>query len=217
MRGFASYWTDRPLFRIMCGLMPESIWASAFGRDREGLIGHKIDAKKLGKKIPENLAKLDMQLSMLEPLFAGGEGEEGRGSWVFGTATPSLADVSVFYEMKWGYDIASGRLTEDITAKEMKDGELEGMGPVFNAERYPGVWNWYKSMERYFENLPSTEEVSENFAGEVEQRMTEAPLMGAKSLLLPTPRSSLVELDAKCGLTEGALVSVAPADTGKDE
>ena len=57
IRGFASYWTDRPLFRVACGLMPASIWRSQFGRDREGLIGHKIDADKLERKQPEMLSR----------------------------------------------------------------------------------------------------------------------------------------------------------------
>ena len=87
MRGFASYWTDRPIFRVMCGLMPGSIWRSSFGRDREGLIGHPIDADKLEKKIPENLLNLDMQLSILEPLFAS----TTDGGFVFSTPKPSLA------------------------------------------------------------------------------------------------------------------------------
>ena len=211
VRGFASYWTDRPLFRVMTGLMPASIWRSAFGRDREGLIGHRIDAEKLGRKLPENLSKLDMQLSMLEPLFAGAE-----GGFVFVTEAPSLADVALFYQLQWGMETAAGRTTEHITKGEAKDGELEGMTPVFNAQRYPGVYAWYKTFERYLENLPSTEETNENF-DEVAKQMKDAPTLGPKSLLLPTPRSTHADLDKKCGLTEGALVSVAPSDTGKDE
>lgn len=209
IRGFASYWTDRPLFRIACGLMPASIWASAFGRDREGLIGHPIDAAKLGKKIPENLSKLDQQLSMLEPLF------EGEG-FVFSTEAPSLADVSLFYELKWGEEIAAGKYTEGITEGETQDGELEGAKPVLNAQRYPGLWRWYKMIELYFDSLPSTEKSCEDYEKLVEE-MKKSPTLGAKSLLLPTPRSTHVELDKKSGLVEGASVSIAPDDTGRNE
>lgn len=211
MRGFASYWTDRPIFRVACGLMPASIWRSAFGRDREGLIGHKIDADKLGKKIPENLSKLDLQLSILEPMF-----EDSNGSFIFSTDSPSLADISLYYELKWGEEVGSGHHTEHITAGEITDAELEGATPVLNAQRYPGLYKWYKTIERYFDNLPSTEEKCENFENVLKQ-MKDSPTLGGKSLLLPTPRSTHVELDKKCGLEEGTLVSVTPDDTGKDE
>ena len=191
--------------------MPASIWASAFGRDREGLIGHPIDAVKLGKKIPENLAKLDMQLSMLEPLF-----DHGEKSFIFSTDAPSLADISLYYELKWGEDIAAGKYTEGITVGEATDGELEGAAPVLNAQRYPGLYRWYKMVGLYFDNLASTEQTCDDFDGVV-KKMKGSPALGPKSLLLPTPRLTHTELDKKCGLTEGALVSIAPDDTGRDE
>lgn len=211
MRGFASYWTDRPIFRVACGLMPASIWRSAFGRDREGLIGHKIDADKLEKKIPENLSKLDMHLSILEPMF-----DTGDGGFVFSTPSPSLADLSLFYELQWATDIAAGRTTQHITAGEADNAEFEGVNPVLNSQRYPRLYTWYKTMERYFENLPSVEEQSQSFH-DVLKQLKNSPALGKKSLLLPTPRSSHAELDAKCGLNEGAQVSIAPDDTGRDE
>ena len=211
IRGFASYWTDRPIFRVACGLMPPSIWRSSFGRDREGLIGHKIDADKLEKKIPENLSNLDMQLSILEPQF-----EDANGGFIFSTPSPSLADISLFYELQWGSDIAAGGYTNHITAGEEDNRELEGASPVFNAQRYPAMYAWYKTMQGYFENLPSTEEKCEN-VDEVVKQIKDSPILGKKSLLLPTPRSSHADLDAKRGLTEGAQVSVAPDDTGRDE
>lgn len=212
-RGFASYWTDRPLFRVACGLMPASIWRSAFGRDREGLIGHPIDPDKLEKKIPENLSKLDMHLSMLEPTFDNVD----EGSWIFSTSAPSMADVSLYYELRWGSQIASGKMTEGITQGETTDGELEGAKEIFNAQRYPRLFAWYRMMERYFENLPDVEAKAPDDFNDVVEMMKESPALGKKSLLLPTPRSTLADLDRKCGLTEGAMVSVAPDDTGKDE
>jgi glutathione S-transferase len=211
IRGFASYWTDRPLFRVACGLMPASIWASAFGRDREGLIGHKIDAEKLGKKIPENLSKLDLHLSILEPLFEG-----GNGGFIFSTEAPSLADISLYYELKWGEEVGSGNYTQHITAGETKDDKLEGAAPILNAQRYPGLFKWYKMIEMYFENLPSTEEKSESF-DDVLKKMKASTTLGRKSLLLPTPRSTHAELDKKSGLEEGTFVSITPDDTGRDE
>ncbi|KAK5133548.1 hypothetical protein LTR08_007587 [Meristemomyces frigidus] len=210
IRGFASYWTDRPLFRATTGLIPASVWRTPFGEDRAELIGHKLDPDKLEKKLPENLARLDLQLSMLEPLFS----HQGEGPWIFSTKAPSLADISVYYQLSWGSDIAAGRLINNLTGGGTSDTETEGATAVFNAQRYPGVFTWYKTLQRYFENLPSTEDTDPAFATVLEQ-IRNSPALGKKSLLLPTPRSSHAELDRKCGLIEGAMVSVAPDDTGR--
>ncbi|KAK5125978.1 hypothetical protein LTR85_011333 [Meristemomyces frigidus] len=210
IRGFASYWTDRPLFRVTTGLIPASVWRTSFGQDRAGLIGHKLDAEKLEKKVPENLSRLDMQLSMLEPMF-----DNKDGPWIFSTSSPSLADISVYYQLSWGSDIAAGRLINNLTGGGTSDTDTEGATPVFNAQRYPGLYTWYTTLQRYLENLPSTENKDPPFS-EVLEQIKKSPSLGPKSLLLPTPRSSHADLDGKCGLTEGALVSVAPDDTGRD-
>lgn len=212
IRGFASYWTDRPLFRVTTGLIPSSVWRTSFGVDRAGLIGHKLDPDKLEKKLPENLSRLDMQLSMLEPLFASNRDDS---PWILSTNSPSLADLSVYYQLQWGSDIAAGRLIGNLTAGGTEDTNgSEGATPVFNAQRYPGVYAWYTMLKAYMENLPSTETTDPEFSTVLEQ-IKKAPALGKKSLLLPTPRSSHTELDRKCGLTEGATVSVAPDDTGR--
>lgn len=213
IRGFASYWTDRPLFRIMCGLMPASIWASSFGRDREGLIGHQIDAEKLGKKFPENLAKMDLQLSMLEPLF----GPANDTGFVFSTSAPSLADISLYYQLDWGCDMAAGRSSYNLTGGEVEETNTEGAEPVFNVQRYPGLSTWFQTMKRYFDNLPAVEQTMTNGPEDILEQMRQSPAMGMKSLLLPTPNPAQADLDEKCGLVEGALVSIAPDDTGRDE
>ncbi|EME83104.1 uncharacterized protein MYCFIDRAFT_188248 [Pseudocercospora fijiensis CIRAD86] len=210
IRGFASYWTDRPIFRIMTGLMPASIWRSSFGTDRAQLIGHKLDPDKLEKKLPENLTKYDHQLSMLEPLFA-----ETDGPWIFSTPTPSLADITLYYQFRWGNKIASGEGVYSLTMKDARDSKENGSAPVFNPQRYPGIHAWYKRMERYFDELPLTEEDKSNDLESVLEQMKKAPTPGPKSMLLPTPRSVHKELSEKIGLKEGARVSVTPSDTGR--
>lgn len=212
IRGFASYWTDRTLFRVTSGLMPGGIWRSSFGRDRAQLIGHRLDPDKLDKKIPENLSNLDRQLSMLEPLFAGTE-----GPWVFSTTTPSLADISVYHQLLWGEQIASGHYVSSLTMGDAQDSEEEGMAPIFNAHRYPGIYAWFHRMRRYLEELPSNEVDMTHDIGIVLEQMKKAPTLGKRSLLLPTPQASLEELNDKTGIREGALVSVTPDDTGRDE
>lgn len=211
IRGFASYWTDRPLFRVTTGLIPSSVWRTSFGQDRAGLIGHRLDPDKLEKKVPENLSRLDMQLSMLEPLF-----DNKDTPWIFSTNSPSMADISVYYQLSWGSDIAAGRLINNLTGGGTADTNEEGATAVFNAQRYPALYAWYKTLERYLENLPSTETKDPAFTDVLEQ-LKSSPSLGRKSLLLPTPRSSHAELDRKCGLLEGVLVSVAPDDTGRDD
>ncbi|KAF7191070.1 hypothetical protein HII31_07585 [Pseudocercospora fuligena] len=212
IRGFASYWTDRPIFRVMTGLMPASIWRSSFGTDRAQLIGHKLDPDKLEKKLPENLTKYDHQLSMLEPLFA-----ETDDPWIFSTSTPSLADITLYYQFLWGNKVASGEGVYSITMEGAPDSKEAGSAPVFNSERYPGIHAWYKRMERYFDELPSTEEDKTNDFDSVLEQMKKAPTLGPRSILLPTPRSAHKELSEKIGLKEGALVSVTPSDTGRDD
>jgi hypothetical protein len=48
------------------------------------------------------LASLDLQLRMLEPTYK-------EGKWALPTKTPSLADVSLYYQLRWGIDIAAGK------------------------------------------------------------------------------------------------------------
>ncbi|KAK4569460.1 hypothetical protein LTR86_003223 [Recurvomyces mirabilis] len=211
IRGFASYWTDRPLFRATTGLIPASVWRTSFGEDRAGLIGHKLDPDKLEKKVPENTSRLDMQLSLLEPLF-----DQNDTPWIFSTNTPSLADISLYYQLSWGSGISKGHYIGGLTAGGTADTDAPGAEMVFNGQRYPGIYAWFKTFERYFDNLPSVENKDPDF-GEVITQIKSSQSLGRKSLLLPTPRSSHAELDKKCGLEEGALVSVAPDDTGRGD
>ncbi|KAK5675662.1 hypothetical protein LTS10_011762 [Elasticomyces elasticus] len=211
MRGFASYWIDRPFFRATCGLMPGSVWRTSFGQDRAGLIGHTLDPDKLEKKIPENMARFDMQLSLLEPLF-----EPKDSPWIFSTSAPSLADLAMYYQLWWGVEVAKGHLINNLTAGGTEDTDTDGAEAVFNAQRYPGTFTWYRTMQRYLESLPTVEHKDPAFS-EVLQQIKKSPSLGRKSLLLPTPRSAHAEFDRKCGLVEGAMVSVAPDDTGMND
>lgn len=213
MRGFASYWIDRPYFRATCGMMPADIWRTSFGTDRAGLIGHKLDPDKLEQKIPENTWKLDQHLSMLEPIFQGRDRLQ-PGPWVFPTPTPSLADIALWYQTWWCNEISAGRLMENLTGGGTPDAEHPGAVAVFNADRYPGIWNWYHSFRRYFEALPEVETTNPDWDG-VLQDLKAAPELESEAWLLPTPRAAQTEVDAKCGLTEGSLIAVAPDDTGK--
>jgi glutathione S-transferase len=205
VRGFASFWTDRPLFRATTGLIPPSVWASGFGKDRAQLIGHTLNAEKLGKKIPSNLASLDMHLSMLEPGF------KEKGKWAIPTRTPSLADVSLYYQLRWGIDISGGVGIENLTGGGVEDTREDVVGKVFSEKRYPGLWSWFHAFEKYVEGLPDTQ-----------MRETEGWLKGIKesemgshsAMLVPSAGEYQAELQKE--LVPGVRVSIAPDDTGRD-
>lgn len=211
IRGFTSYWTDRPLFRVTTGLIPSRVWRTRFGADRAGLIGHKLDPDKLERKVPQNLSGLDLHLSILEPLF-----KDTDGPWIFSTNRPSLADIALFYQLEWGNNIAAGRGTENLTGGETYDSSAQGATLVFNAQRYPNLMRWFDTFRLYLSRLPNVE-MREVDSPENALRATRDYVFGKEIPLLPTSASPHVELDENNGLLPGAVVSVAPDDTGRAE
>ncbi|OAG06223.1 uncharacterized protein CC84DRAFT_1092043 [Paraphaeosphaeria sporulosa] len=207
-RGFASFWTDRPFFRTTTGLIPPSVWASPFGTDRAQLIGHTLDPAKLAAKVPQNLGAFETHLSLLEPTL------KDSSKWLMPTEAPSLADISVYYQLKWGMDIARGKGVYNLTGGNVGEDGEDIAQVVFNEERYPGVWAWFNRFEAYISSLPDlqTEITSADTRWKEDIRRME----GEASLgLVPTPAGPNKELDGRRGLVEGVLVSVVPDDTGK--
>lgn len=215
VRGVASYWTDRPLFRVTTGLIPASVWRSSFGKDREGLIGHKIDPAKLEKKVPQNLSGLDLHLSLLESLLS--ETTPAR-PWVLATPTPGLIDISFFYQLDWGQQIALGQGIANLTAGGVVEGQGEGTQAVFNASRYPNTCQWFDRTKRYVDGLPLLERKIQPGDSQGVNKVFEL-LSGVKSdrtvNLISTPAPPHSELDERNGLKQGAHVEVAPDDTGR--
>jgi hypothetical protein len=132
------------------------------------------------------------------------------------TPHPSLADISLYYQLDWGQDIAAGRGIENLTGGGTKDTNFEGASSVFNASRYPALFRWYLAMEQYFANQPSTETRASDPRATL-QRLSEYKPAKRTQLLLPTPARPHFDLDRRNGLVPGAKVSVAPDDTGRDE
>ena len=214
IRGLASYWTDLPIFRAATGLIPASVWRTHFGVDRANLIGHKLDADKLEKKFPTNLSSMDVQLSILEPLF-NTPGKE----WVFEGDKPSAADVAAFYMIDWGEKISRGEGVADLTAGGAEDGGGEGMGSVLNKERHPGLVAWMERFRAYIASQTSTEtriEKTDENSIEMELKKLKETQLAEQIPLVPTPAGPHQELDRRNGLVPGAEVSVAPDDTGRD-
>jgi hypothetical protein len=189
-------------------LIPSTVWASSFGTDRAQLIGHKLDPAKLRSKIPSNLATLDLHLSLLEPTF------KKPGAWCIPTKTPSLADISLYYQLRWGIDIAAGVGIENLSGGGAKEGDGgEDVGKVFNKDRYPGLWAWFHAFETYIASLPDLQ-ASAPASWISDLRAT--PLLSEDELLVHAAVEQHPSLDAARGLVPGVSVSIAPDDTGRD-
>ncbi|KAG9186312.1 hypothetical protein G6011_02868 [Alternaria panax] len=208
VRGFASFWTDKPLFRTTTGFIPSTVWASDFGKDRAQLIGHPLSPEKLRLKIPVHLSNLDVHLSMLEPMFRS-------GAWVMPTKTPSLADMSLYYQLRWGIDIAAGKGISNLSGGGTDDTDDDVVGHVFNEKRYPGLMRWFKAFEAYVENLPHVQTTVPEDDTRWRDALRWTPLLRDDDLLVPTAVEQHVSLDTQRGLVRGVNVSIVPDDTGR--
>lgn len=216
-RGVTSYWTDRPLFRSTCGLMPTAVWRSSFGVDRGGLIGHRLDPDKLEKKIPESLNGVDTHLSLLEDLL---EDTTEQLPWIFETTTPGLIDIAFWSQLDWAEKISRGKGVENLTNGEAPDGQDEGMQAVFNSDRYPKVLAWFQNVKKYYDSLPLLERKVEGKDSKGIDKVL-GLLGGVKSDhnidLISTPAPPHEELNERNGLHKGAHVAVTPDDTGRGD
>lgn len=209
VRGFASFWTDKPLFRATTGLIPPSVWETRFGEDRSQLIGHQLSAKKLGDKRPENLARLDLHLSMLEPTFSE------KGKWAIPTATPSLADISLYYQLRWGIDIAAGKGIYNLSGGGAADTFEDMTAQVWSEARYPGLWAWFHAFEAYIDSLPDLQETDpQGWIDTIKALPSPSSSQPQTDLLVPTAVEYQTEVQRD--LKPGVNVSVAPDDTGRD-
>jgi glutathione S-transferase len=211
-RGFASFWTDKPLFRTTTGLIPHTVWESQFGADRAQLIGHKLNAEKLKAKVPQNLAALDLHLSMLEPGFSN-----KFAKWMFPTEIPSLADVSLYYQIRWGVDIASGKGIYNLTGGGTSNTDTNVTVIVWNERRYPGLWRWLSRFEAYVASLPDLEVVVPKDDTTWKKELSEASLWDDDRMLVPTMTDIHGITDRQRGVVPGAMASVTPDDTGRGD
>lgn len=210
-RLLSSFFTDRPLFRLTTGLIPSAVWRTRFGEDRAELIGHKLDPEKLERKVPRNLVSLDTYLSIVEPMFA-------EGGWVLGGQQPSLADLSVYYQLEWGYYISRGIGFEDLTGEKALEGIGDGMKKIFNRERYPGLLEWYERFQHFVEDLPVVEkriEKDDKRGVEIVMRNLRDAPTSEEVLMLSTPNQRLAKEEDGLGIKNGSKVSIAPDDTGR--
>lgn len=199
----------KPFFRTTTGLIPSSVWSSSFGKDRGQLIGHPLDPQKLGEKIPQNLSTLDLHLSLLEPTFSS-------GTWAIPTKTPSLADISLYYQLRWGIDIAAGKGIYNLSGGGTQDTAEPVTDSVFNKTRYPGLWNWFHTFESYIALLPNREVTVPESDTRWKEALRQTPLVSDDKLVVPAAVEQHPSLDVQRGLVPGVSVSIAPDDTGRD-
>ena len=196
--------------------------ARLFGTDRAGLIGHALDADKLERKRSENLLALDTQLSLLAPLFKHSPEDIAQTRWIFSTPYPSLTDLSLYYQLNWLRDISRGVGIENLTGGGTSDTNTEGSDTVFNANRYPEIWNWFCKFRAWIEAQPPVETRSSQdsplWKAALEScEWSEDNEHAGQTLIATTGQHGLKELESRCGLHVGAEVGVAPDDTGRDE
>lgn len=139
---------------------------------------------------------------------------ENNTPWAFSTPHPSLADVSLHYQLAWGADMAAGRGIENLTGGGAKDTPSEGIESFFTQQRYPGLSRWFKSFRDYIDSVPSTETRVTDTAALLDEVKAYEDAESAPPLL-PTAAPQLERLDELNGLKIGATVSIAPDDTGR--
>lgn len=87
---------------------------------------------------------------------------------------------------------------------------------MFNAERYPGVWAWFQRLEAWLAGLKDLEVCVDGATPGWKETLRETELLAEDDLLVPVAVEQHPSLDVQRGLVQGALVSVAPEDTGRD-
>ena len=111
------------------------------------------------------------------------------------------------------YNLTAGGLSDSKSNPESKGITDE----VFNEERYPGIWNWYHALEAYLESLPNLESEIEGDGKGWKETLNSSSLLNDEECLVPTPAAENAVVDVQRGLVQGAMVSIAPDDTGKDD
>jgi len=82
---------------------------------------------------------------------------DADGPWISSTATPSLADLALAYQLRWANDIAAGRGIDNLTGGGTSDTSVPIADAVLNNSRYPTVVSWFNAFDAFMTRLPSTE------------------------------------------------------------
>lgn len=78
------------------------------------------------------------------------------------------------------------------------------------------MWKWFHRFEAYIATLPDLETIVASSDTSWKDELHNTPFVPDDDMLVPTPADVHPSLDAQRGLLPGALVSVGPDDTGRD-
>lgn len=134
--------------------------------------------------------------------------------WLFSTKTPSMADISLYYQLKWGNDIAAGKGINDLTGGGTPDTSGQGTAPVFNEERHPRLCAWFSKFASYLDSVPWKETKASRDTEAID--LLKKAQMPQTPRLVRTPNKLHSNLSEQTGLVSGAKVWIAPDDTGRD-
>ncbi|KDR83782.1 hypothetical protein GALMADRAFT_236147 [Galerina marginata CBS 339.88] len=95
IKAFSKFYADNVLFPPATNLLPWGKLPAAFLKDRSALRGSTIDTKALEANIPNAQTIISSHLSLIE------EQLNDSREWLFNTASPSLADISVHFIFNW--------------------------------------------------------------------------------------------------------------------
>jgi hypothetical protein len=132
------------------------------------------------------------------------------------TKTPSLADISLYYQLRWGIDIAAGKGIYNLSGGGTVDTNDDLVGQVFNEKRHPGLMRWFKAFEAYIDGLPDVQTTVPLTDTRWKNALRRTPLLSDQDLLVPTAVGQHTSLDTQRGLVPGVGVTIVPDDTGRD-
>lgn len=127
-----------------------------------------------------------------------------------------MADLSLWYQLRWGIDIGAGRGIYNLTGGGTQDTAEDVAGKVFNEERYPGLWRWFHAFEKYIDSLPDVQVTVPESDTRWKDALRRTPLLADGNVLVPAAVEQHPSLDVERGLKNGARVSIAPDDTGRE-
>ena len=138
------------------------------------------------------------------------------GTWAIPTKIPSLADISLYYQLRWGIDIAAGRGIYNLSGGGTHDTQKDVVGQVFSQNRYPGLWRWFNAFETYMNSVPNWQTTAPESDTKWKDALRRTVPLSDDDLLVPTGVGQHPSLDLQRGLVPGVSVKITPDDTGRD-
>jgi hypothetical protein len=113
-------------------------------------------------------------------------------------------------------DIAAGKGVYNLTGGNVQESGEDVVSLVFNETRFPGIWRWFHAFEAHIASLPDLETTVDGDSAQWKAELQRAELWPEDLLLVPAADQNEL-LDERRGLVPGAMVSIAPDDTGRGD